>query len=237
MLDQPLHSIVQIDILFARISKKWTAELNASWCPRANDLASMRREDQIRSLAADKLLTKLCHRWGAPMHHYLFTGQPVPDSRTFHLSASHDADCVLAGASNHFLGVDVVALNRKVDWMERMLCVDERNHIQSESINRSYALCAAWAVREATLKYMGIGLFINPRSLTVSLLKGCKKQHYAQVVSNHVDKYLWEVTMNGRQLAVVATGSPDDTCVFAVAFKYNAWINFREVNICATESF
>jgi len=164
----------RVDVLVAPVPLGWLSALDRpsfgiSWCPRREALTRRRPLDQVRSLAADKLLSVLCRRWGVPAHRYEPTGQPScgPDA---HLTASHDGDYVVAGIAQRALGVDVVDCRRATGLVARLMSDEERAADLGRAAAGQVSAAGrgrAWAVREAALKWAGVGMALDPRALTV----------------------------------------------------------------------
>jgi phosphopantetheinyl transferase len=219
----------RIDLLFAHLPADWPGDQPTPWCPRLDLLADRRPPDRARSLAADFLLTELCDRWGALGHRYLPRGQPVPVNGAFYLSASHDGAGILAGACDHPLGVDIVACDRRFDWTERFLCPDERDGL-AEAADRAGFLGAAWAVREAVLKYLGTGLAIDPRTIVVTRLDQPHPSDQNPPAITGFAGLLWQAAIAGHTITVVS-GPLDETFAIGVAGDTPARITFREIQL------
>ncbi|MCL2482185.1 MAG: 4'-phosphopantetheinyl transferase superfamily protein [Propionibacteriaceae bacterium] len=159
-LDQKPYG--QVEVVYARVSPQWQPG-PAAWSPRLQDLSAKLPADRRRSLAADKLLDQLCQDWQAGSHTYSSSGQPVAPAAC--LSASHDGDWVVAAIAGSGLGVDVVSCDQPTGWIEPFLCPCERRDLPRG--DPGPALLTAWGVREAALKRLGCGLFLDPRSVMV----------------------------------------------------------------------
>jgi len=146
--------VARVEVVVAQLPDGWPGQRPTPWSPRAHALASRRPGDRARSLAADCLLSLLCQRWGVSAHWYAPSGQPSCDGA--HLTASHDGARVVAAIADCRAGVDVVDCRRPAAWMTRLL------NEPGPDPHR------AWAVREAALKWTGVGLAIDPRTLRVT---------------------------------------------------------------------
>lgn len=131
---------------------------------------SLRRPlDRSRSVVADLLLEDLVQARGGRTHRYLPTGQPVSDLVGVHLSASHDGSWVAAAGANGPVGIDIVDIARFDRIPARLIL--SRTELDSADAHSESALgkAARWAVKEAYTKCLGVGLKVQPRSLTVAL--------------------------------------------------------------------
>jgi len=180
----PLRADARVEVLVARLppdALDWPASDDPSaWCPRLGALAGRRPVDRTRSLAADKMLDALCRRWQVPAHRYEPDGRPSCGQGA-HLTASHDGDHVVAGIGERAVGLDVVDCRRRSGWVARIMSADERDVPPPDLTSPDRASSGrfpsdapsaqargrAWAVREAALKWAGVGMAVDPRTLTV----------------------------------------------------------------------
>ena len=140
----------------------------SSWCPRKEAVFRLKHfEDRDRALTADFLLHTLVSARCGSGHYYDFYG--CPQTTGMHISASHDGQGVLAAISSSTIGVDLVDARRNSSFIECFLHDNEQKLVDSVGIlhDKHVMRMQLWAVREAFLKCLGIGLSIYPGHLSV----------------------------------------------------------------------
>jgi phosphopantetheinyl transferase len=178
----------------------------------------------VRSLAADKMLSVLCRQWGVPPHQYDQAGRPSCGTGA-HLTASHDGDFVVAGISDRAVGVDVTDCRRRTGWVARILSDDERDVSADgpEGASEASRLGRAWAVREAALKWAGVGLGVDPRTLAVVRAAGdgvfCGDSGAGLVPSWSVGQTWWRVVFPDGGTVTVAAGTIGTDHALALAVE------------------
>ncbi len=226
----------RVDLLLAPLPLGWLRRLGqpsfdpSAWCPRCEALVGRRPVDQVRSLAADRLLSVLCRRWRVPPHGYDPTGRPSCGAGTC-LTASHDGDYVVAGIAERAVGVDIVDCRRAGSWIARIMSDDERALTPSQAGDAD-GRARAWAIREAALKWAGVGLAVDPRALTVARDARCCGGHGSSQgrvpVRGTVDETWWTVCLPDGCSVTVMTGTVGADHALALAVETPATVRLRD---------
>jgi 4'-phosphopantetheinyl transferase len=151
--------------------------LSTAECQRANSFRFER--DRQRFLARRGLLRELLARQVDTAPAALqFTagalGKPVLLSAPCHFSTSHSGDMGLVAMSlSDELGVDIEAVRALPDLAElarsQLTAAEFESFIRLDPSARLPAFMAAWTRKEACLKALGVGLSVEPQTVSVGL--------------------------------------------------------------------
>jgi len=204
-----------VDVLVAQLPARWPAPDDPlDWCPRVEVLSGRRPPERARSLGADRLLSVLCTRWQVARHWYEPDGRPSCGPGAY-LTASHDGTYVAAGIAGRPIGVDVVDCQRNTAWLVKTMSDDERDCGTDEQ-----ARARSWAVREAALKWAGVGFAVGPRTLTVTCCPDPTPLSWSGAS-------WWTVRFpDGRTVPVVARTTRD--CALALAVQPPVTMNLDD---------
>lgn len=179
--------------------------------------------DRARSSTADRLLGDLVSARGGTKHHYLASGRPAAGTSGIQLSASHDGRWVAAAAASNCVGLDLVDVAR----FDRVAPAAFLNAAELAYLRRNipvdragFYIATCWAAKEAYTKRVGVGLFLNPKSLSVALVSakhvrvtGAAGRSRALVTIHRVDT---------RHLLAVS-GSPGDLGTMTIRAVNEGW--------------
>ena len=122
-----------------------------------------RQVDRVRSRIADYLLSRV----SMGTHGYAPFGRPVSTASALHLSASHDGEWVVAAGSGEPVGIDVVEVRRAARLPDSALSPGERPRLPGTPAGTELIrLATIWAAKEAHSKRLGVGLGIDPASIS-----------------------------------------------------------------------
>jgi phosphopantetheinyl transferase len=161
--------------------------------------------DRARSHTADRLLSQLVTARGGTKHCYLASGRPAALTGGIQLSASHDGRWAAAAAGSNCVGLDLVEVRRfngvtpTVYLNAAELAYLHRN-IPARAAGVFMATC--WAAKEAYTKRVGVGLYLNPKNLSVELLSA---------------KNIRVTSQAGRSRAMVTIHTVDSAHLLAVS--------------------
>ena len=134
-----------------------------------------------------------------PDHH----GKPMLDDRALGFNLSHSGDCALLAVSRVAeIGVDVEMLRLPHEARQLAKSVfsaaelETLSNLSDDALETAFFTC--WTRKEAYLKALGIGLTVNPATVTVGLetglerikIAGCDAHQFVDVVSiaDHSDR-------------------------------------------------
>ena len=132
------------------------------------------QEDKIRSVAAFSLLIKLLNDNHISYQNEDFkidaNGKLYLANSNIYLNLSHSMDFVIAGISDHPIGVDVeyIKKDKKYEDIAERVFNQEEIIEYRRNINKRMFFYQVWTIKESYIKCIGKGLQVDMRSINIS---------------------------------------------------------------------
>ena len=156
---------------------------------RKNKILSLKPEKSKRlSLGAGIVLKEGLRELGAGNATIITNdnGKPAPLNLDFFFNLSHGGDVAVAAFSDHEIGVDVEKVRTFKDNLVKRVFLPREKELLENTISlgfdRNLVATYLWTVKEAVMKYYGIGLSMDPLNICLDtdgknsyINKACQK--------------------------------------------------------------